>query len=237
MRNKAILFFMLTFGSIYAQNCPLPEYRFRGGEGQESILNMSAIYHLGGGDCSSFGGGYSICHSGMAFGMMPGMHKNQTQLNNNHYEFKKIGCSKYLFYYPVDSMYDLDTNRYSAYKGHSRDWDYKSFPFMITVMDIQLLFDRDTLVSMTLWVPAYGDYNKELIQALGNEFNFRYGAPIDSLMNEKLPNPDYTKNTRVWSSNFCNQQKTIRIHQYYNIRDNKGEELVVEFVKDRFKSN
>ncbi len=104
MRNKITIFCLLLIGTLYGQSCPIPEYKFRGGEGEEYTLNMTAIIHLGGSDCFASFGGHTICHSGMAFGMMPGMHKDQTQLRNNKLEFQRIDCSKYNFYYPKDSI-------------------------------------------------------------------------------------------------------------------------------------
>ncbi len=101
-------------------------------------------------------------------------------------------------------------------------------------MDIQLLFDKDTLVLMSLEIPAYGGYNLELLTALSREFEFRYGPPVDSLMNYKFPNPNFTNNIHIWSTSFCKQQKIIRIHQFVDLREKVGESLLIEFVSDRF---
>lgn len=235
MKNSITLIFILAMGAVYGQNCDLPTYELRAGKGQESVLNYSAIYHLGGSDCSGFGRGQYICHSGMAFGMMPGMHKSDAPLDNKRYEFVKADCSSYSISYPVDSTYQLDTSRFTAYAGHSRDLDYLDLPCETSVMDINLLFDRDSLVSLTLIASAYGDYNTELHSALTKEFNLRYGAPIDSLINAETGDPSYRRSVYTWSSTFCNRQKTIRIQRIYNIQEDAGEKIILEFLSDQFK--
>lgn len=234
MKSAAALFLILMIGTLYGQECPRPTYRLRAGDGQQLVLNYSSIYHLGGADCSGFDG-HSICQSGMAFGMMPGMPKKETQLDNKYYEFKKVDCSTYSIPYSEHLTHNLDTTRFSGYKGHSRDLDHLSLPCRTSEMDLNVLFDQDTLVSMTLTAFAYGGYNTELLNALTSEFNFRYGPPVDSLMNGKTGDPDYIKNVYTWSATFCGKHYPIKIHQLYNVWDNVGEELIIEFLSDQFK--
>ncbi len=233
MRYKITLFFLLITGAIYAQNCPIPTYQSKGGKGQEHLLDLSAIYHLGGGFYSGFSmGGYQ--YKGMAFGMVPGMHKMDTPVEHKSYHLKKTDCSEYKLYYPYDLDVNLDTNVYVAYNGHSHDYRRKDFEFMISVMDIDLLFERDTLVLMKLDIPAYGRYHEELIQALENEFNFRYGSPVDSLMNVPTDDPNYATSLRKWRYSFCKKDIILSIQQLYDKRENTFDEMIVRFTLARF---
>ncbi len=116
-------------GTLHGQTCKLPYYELKPVKGQENILKMSAFYHLGAKERSScMGGPDGPSHYGVAYGLMPGMLKSEISIDNSYSRYDKVDCSKYKFHFPADSMYVLDTNRFTAYESKAQQRD-QTLPF------------------------------------------------------------------------------------------------------------